>query len=243
MAGMSDDIAAWKAAGAANLRYNAPLGWARAARLVGRVCAGDPATLVDLGCGRGALLLDLLAALPAATGTGVDRDEQALAAASAEAERRGLAARARFVAGEAAAWPGRADTVVCIGSTHALGGMPGVLAAADRAGAELAVVADGAWVAPPSPWCLAHLGDLPAGLDAVASLVEGCGWRVEETDLSTLDEWDDFEGGWCAGVRSVRTPGALAFAAEREAQYREHYRGVLGFGWVVAVRAPGTRGR
>lgn len=53
--------------------------------------------VLDCGTGSGALLLAFLHELPAATGVGIDRSPGALAVASENAERLGLAARARFV--------------------------------------------------------------------------------------------------------------------------------------------------
>jgi release factor glutamine methyltransferase len=54
--------------------------------------------ILDIGTGSGALLLALLSECPNATGTGTDISPAALAIASGNAERNGLAARATFVA-------------------------------------------------------------------------------------------------------------------------------------------------
>ncbi|MDQ2105024.1 peptide chain release factor N(5)-glutamine methyltransferase [Azospirillum isscasi] len=58
-----------------------------------------PLRLLDLGTGTGCILLALLAELPAATGTGVDLSPGAVAAATENAARNGLAGRARFRTG------------------------------------------------------------------------------------------------------------------------------------------------
>jgi len=73
-----------------------------------------PARILDLGVGSGALLLAALAHWPDATGVGVDRSEAALATARANAERLGLADRARIEHGgwEAGA-DGGFDLVLC----------------------------------------------------------------------------------------------------------------------------------
>ena len=55
-----------------------------------------PLSLLDLGTGSGCLLLALLSELPLAHGLGIDQSAGAAAAAAANAERLGLAARARF---------------------------------------------------------------------------------------------------------------------------------------------------
>lgn len=57
-------------------------------------------TVLDLGTGSGCLLLALLTELPRARGLGVDRSPGAVAAAAANAERLGLAGRARFRLGD-----------------------------------------------------------------------------------------------------------------------------------------------
>jgi len=59
-----------------------------------------PARVLDLGVGSGCILLSLLAAWPQAQGLGVDASEAALDVARGNAHALGLAARARFVAGD-----------------------------------------------------------------------------------------------------------------------------------------------
>lgn len=59
-----------------------------------------PETILDLGTGSGALLLAALDIWPGATGLGVDRSADALAVAVENAERLGMAARARFAIGD-----------------------------------------------------------------------------------------------------------------------------------------------
>jgi release factor glutamine methyltransferase len=59
-----------------------------------------PATILDLGTGPGTLLLAALEQWPDAVGTGVDNSDEALAYARRNAERLGLADRARIVSGD-----------------------------------------------------------------------------------------------------------------------------------------------
>ena len=56
-----------------------------------------PLSLLDLGTGTGCLLLALLSELPAARGTGVDRDPDTLAVARDNADRLGFAGRTAFL--------------------------------------------------------------------------------------------------------------------------------------------------
>jgi release factor glutamine methyltransferase len=73
-----------------------------------------PRRILDMGVGSGALLLAALAEWPEATGLGVDQSEAALATAAANAERLGMADRARIEQGSwDAASSGEFDLVLC----------------------------------------------------------------------------------------------------------------------------------
>ena len=58
-----------------------------------------PFSVLDLGTGTGCLLLSLLSELPNASGVGIDKSEEAVATATANARRLGLGQRARFAVG------------------------------------------------------------------------------------------------------------------------------------------------
>ena len=77
-------------------------------------CAGGEAPrILDVGTGTGAILLALLAALPRATGVGVDIDPDALEVAGRNAERHGLARRVTFARSDwLDAVEGRFDVIV-----------------------------------------------------------------------------------------------------------------------------------
>jgi len=77
---------------------------------------GEPVSILDLGCGTGALMLACLSELPGATGCGVDIDALAVETARGNAERLGLGDRARFVQGDFAdpgVGGGGFDLVLC----------------------------------------------------------------------------------------------------------------------------------
>lgn len=74
---------------------------------------GAPWRLLDLGTGTGAILLALLANLPAATGVGIDISAEAASMASQNAGRLGLSSRAAFRQGDLmAGLEGRFDIIV-----------------------------------------------------------------------------------------------------------------------------------
>jgi release factor glutamine methyltransferase len=82
----------------------------------------DPARVLDLGCGSGALLLAALDQWPSATGLGIDRSEAALAVAQRNANHLGMADRAELRAGEwADGITERFDLVLCNPPYIALG--------------------------------------------------------------------------------------------------------------------------
>ena len=74
----------------------------------------SPSRILDMGVGSGALLLAALAQWPNATGLGVDQSAAALAIARANADRLGMAGRARIEQGSwDAASSGEFDLILC----------------------------------------------------------------------------------------------------------------------------------
>jgi SAM-dependent methyltransferase len=225
---------ALREAGAAAVRFNAPLSDERAAHLIEAALTALPGVVVDYGCGRAELLLGIVAQGGAGVrGVGIDLDERALDTASANAAAREIGERTSFVALDATSYTGAADVAISIGASHAFGGFAAML---QRLRASRAIVADGFWAAAPDQWCLDTFGELPRGLPEVEAIAAAAGWDVAELDASTLDEWDAFEDTWAAGVAALKTDAAWEFAATRATEYRDHYRGVLGFAWLVLDR-------
>jgi methyltransferase family protein len=208
------------------LRCNAPLGDERAQQLVAQVLAVEPAVVADFGCGRGEFLLEVLAASVAPRGVGIDLDDDAIAAAREGAAARGLAGRSTFAVGDASSANVQCDVAVCIGASHAFGGLREML---DALPGRRAIVGDGFWAQEPDAWCRETFGVLPEGLDGVRAVVATTSRRVTQVAASTLAEWDAFEATWRLGVEP-------AFAARRKDEYETRYRGVLGFAWLVLDR-------
>src|SRR5260370_38370248 len=119
--------------GLTRLTFHGPLSEARAARLVARLTANSPRTLLDIGCGWGELMLRILAAAPDATGVGIDTGEDDLARGQAAARARGLADRVTFARESGIGTTrGPAGLVPCVGATHSASDVqpPGQTAAA-----------------------------------------------------------------------------------------------------------------
>ena len=113
------------------LTFHGPLSEERAVRFVGELAARTPATVLDIGCGWGELMLRILAAVPDASGTGVDIDGEDIRRARDDATARGLDGRATFVQPakeRLASASGRADLILNVGAYHALGTIPEALA-------------------------------------------------------------------------------------------------------------------
>jgi len=202
----------------------------------------EGARALDIGCGMGAWL-DAMTSRRAVVAIGVD-----LAAPSLDVARERLAARrVTLVKDDAAAFmaanPGTFEAVLCNGSTHALGGFRQTLEAVHRALAPtgVALVSDGFWQSPPSPDALlaldATIDEFP-DLDGLKAIARETGFAVSGCHVSSMEEWDEYEDSWCQALErraddpdlsaDIRAQLAEAAASHR-GQYRQGYRGFLGF--------------
>jgi SAM-dependent methyltransferase len=216
------------AAARAGLTFNTPLSEDRAGALIELL--GDAGEILDLGCGRGELLLRALERRPDAVGTGVDLDEGEIAAARQGAHERGLESRAHFAIEDVTGVERGGDVAIAIGVAHAWDGLPGMLAAL-RSLAPRILIGDGFWAEPPSQAALQGLGAEPGelgSLDELLASVGALGFEVVDVQAASLDEWDAFESSWRAGL------GDHPLAEERRRGYEEGYRGALGFAYVTA---------
>jgi cyclopropane fatty-acyl-phospholipid synthase-like methyltransferase len=218
----------------AGLTFNAPLSEERATALVAALPISPGHHVLDLGCGWGELLLQILSAHPATTGTGVDTTKEALDRGVRAAAQRGLHGRVEFVEADAATFVDLADVVVCVAASHAFGGPRDALQALRECvtpGGRV-LYGDGFWAAQPSAAALEAIGALPH-LDEIHAAAHAAGFRIERADESTLAEWDAFETTWRTGLEASGLPEAVAFAKERKREYEDGYRGAIGFSWLV----------
>jgi cyclopropane fatty-acyl-phospholipid synthase-like methyltransferase len=218
----------------AGLTFNAPLSEERATDLVAALPISPGHHVLDLGCGWGELLLRILAAHPATTGTGVDTDKEALDRGVRAATQRGLHGRVEFIEAPAEAFVDVADIVVSIASSHAFGGTADALHWLRQSVTPggLVLFGDGFWAAEPSAAALATIGRLPRREELQAAAATA-GFRIERDEVSDQAEWDAFEAGWRSGLERSSDPEAVGFAAERRREYEDGYRGAIGFCWLV----------
>ena len=232
----------------------APVAVPEVRRLLARLDPTPSGRVVDLGCGAGEWLLELLESRPDLTAVGVDtalhpeRDERARA--------RGVADRLTWAEADAAQWgaddPVPYDAVLCIGASHAFGGLLGTLPALARRvrpGGRV-LLGDAIWERPPSAAAQEALGARPGDFPTLAQLVatiEQHGFELGYAHTSSAAEWDDYEWSWTGSLVAWAmddTPGAAGRStAEREQaletarthrrEWVEGYRGELGF--VTAV--------
>lgn len=231
----------------------APLCDASVDALTGLVAAYHPHTVLDVGCGSAQWLVRLLERVPDARGVGVDRSAQAIAAAQALASNRGIGDRIELRRQDAASiGDDRYDALLCVGSTHALGGLALTLKALHSWGGAgtVAVVGDGFWSRPPDAATLTALDATPEEFPSYAGLVrlvESQGWAPVHVHVSALSEWDDYEWAWVSTLRrwarqNPNDPDAadgLAFADQHEQMWLDGYRETLGFAVVLAEWLPG----
>jgi len=216
-------------------------------RLVGHLRLPPAGRLLDLGCGFGEWLFAALEAAPGTTGVGVDTSAPALKEARTRAAARSLTDHVHFEQADASGWSGGGfDAVLCIGATHAFGGLPETLTAVRghlRPGGRV-LLGEGFWDAPPSESALRELGAEPGELPDMSGLVEqarAAGYEPGYAYLSSTAEWDHYEWSWTGALTEwalteasdADRAGALELAREHRRQYLTGYRRELGFATVV----------
>jgi SAM-dependent methyltransferase len=192
-------------------------------------------SVLDVGCGRAALLIDLLIDR-GVRGTGVDCDGDVLRIARATAEARGCADRLTLVETMALELVNDAlfDLTLCVGASHALGGPVAALerlARWTRPGGY-ALWGEGFWRRDPDPAYLAAIGsskhDLAAHHENAATAHER-GWSVLWSAVTSDSCWDEYEGLYRMGMARYlaehpEDPEASAFRERSERWYDSYLR-------------------
>jgi SAM-dependent methyltransferase len=239
------------------LTFHGPLSEGRAARIVARLARTSPATVLDLGCGWGELMLRVLEAVPGAAGTGIDVSGADLARGRDSAAARGLAGRASFIEESAVdTTRAAADLVLCVGSTHVLSEdrPPQHTVSALHALRQLVspggrvLLGEGFWEHPPSTdeiaamWPGTTAGEY-RDLAGLVGLAVSAGFRPEWIETASLEEWDDFESGVAADTEEwlASDPGhPLAAETRKKADDRlsiwlRGSRGCLGQAYLTLI--------
>ncbi|MFB6554853.1 SAM-dependent methyltransferase [Streptomyces sp. NPDC056405] len=245
-----------------SLTFHGPLSEARAGRIVARLAAVSPATVLDIGCGWGELLLRVLESVPGSTGVGLDINAEDLARGRGLARERGLAERVELVEESALGTShGPVDVVLCLGAGQALCDPeqpydPGVvlreLRRLVRPGGCV-VLGEGFWERSPTDvelaamWPGAHAGD-HLRLGPLVDLAVESGFRPAWIESASREEWEEFESGyrhdtelWLAGHPDH------ALAAEtrdrvdsQRSSWVNGYRDVLGITYLTLVPVNGS---
>ena len=211
----------------ARMRWNTPLSAGHAGLLIDRLDLRPGLRIADLGCGRGELLLQVVAraltdggsAARQASGTGVDTDAAALSHARSLARQRHLDQHVQFTQADAATWRSPADRTLCIGASHAFGGTEPALTALAQlipAGGRL-LFGDGYWTSTPSAAATGIFGDAVLPLPQLLESCRAAGWRVIHMSTADQREWDDFEFTFRAGLENGCSPTTLTPAPRKSA--------------------------
>ncbi|MFI7386336.1 SAM-dependent methyltransferase [Streptomyces sp. NPDC049813] len=239
------------------LTFHGPLSEARAARMVDRLATVSPATVLDIGCGWGELLLRVVRSVPGATGVGLDINAGDLARGRDLARERGLAGRVEFAEESALGTArGPADVVLCLGSGQALcdpeqpydpGAVLRELRRLVRPGGRV-VLGEGFWERVPADGELAAMwpgarADDHVGLGALVDLAVAAGFRPVWIESASREEWEEFESGYRHDTELwlAMNPGHPLATETRERVDRQRaswaggYRNVLGIAYLTLV--------
>ena len=221
------------------LIFNSPMSDQTADGLVQELAANRPQSVVDIGCGWAELLLRLLSACPDATGVGIDRDENFIERARANAEARSLSDRVVFQPELGSPIP--SDLILCVGSEYIFGAVDDAATALvdwTNPGGRL-LLGTLFWEETPSSQLIDDFGELP-DLAGLTSTVIAAGWRLTKMSTATLADWDDFEfrymAKWLQPTGSHDTDQQLMQTAD---DYLAAYLGrrkILGFAFLNLMR-------
>jgi SAM-dependent methyltransferase len=238
-----------------NHHYLSPLSLHKARELarslVSHCCAED--VVLDAGCGKAALLRDVLRMSPA-HGIGVDINQRFLdEARAAFRQEPPVDSRLSLINApllEHLRPDGGYAAILCVGSTHAFGSFEECLRVSSgwlKPNGRL-LIGEGFWKQPPSQ---SYLDALNGTADEFVSHAENAerasawGYNVLRTATSSDDEWDEYEGKYCDAMMQFVAahpddPDARAFSERMQAWHKAYLkwgRATLGFGYYLLSKA------
>jgi len=225
-----------------------PISLEKLDRVLGLLDLAPGARVLDVGCGKGEMLIRLIERFEV-RGVGVDLNAEFLDEARARAAARVPAADLTLLETPFEEFdhaPGSFDAALCVGSTHACGGYAKALRALARAvrpGGPL-VVGEGYWKRDPDPGYLSVLG---AARDEMSDHAGNVAAGIEQglTPLYSVtgsdDDWDHYEGLYARAIERFAAehpddPDCDAMLT-RIRRWRDAYlrwgRDTLGFGFYL----------
>lgn len=229
--------------------YNAPVSHECVAWLCKALKVREKPHVIDLGCGWGQLLVDIVLHLPQSTGTGYDSDQLVIERATEEASTFANEDRITFSVADCTQVTEHSDVLICMGSTHAWACLKDALSSFEQTlwpEGQL-IIGVPYWENSPSDAACHALGTTQDGLPteiSLRTLVTESGFDITGFWASTLAEWDAFEIAWCASRviwlrENPNHPDFARYAEKLEkhrAMWLDGYRTYLGFAVIVATK-------
>jgi SAM-dependent methyltransferase len=219
-------------------------------KLLDRTLRRGDERVLDLGCAEGEWLARAVDGHPGIRAVGVDLDPGAIARGRAR-----FGDRIELHAGDAKDFTSPDgelfDVVLCVGSTHAFGGLLPTLQAARKhlAPGGQVLVGEGFWEREPDPATVEIFCggggypyyDLPTTLNSAVAE----GWTPLYGHISTPYELDDYEWSWTGALSRwaldhpdhPHSTDALKAATAHRDEWLDNYRGTFGFVTTLLRRA------
>lgn len=229
----------------------APLSVRSVQHVIERAKLQTNAKVLDIGCGEGAWVIQVLQSSPTANAVALDLSEYAVEATRTGGLHARVADRLTVHHGAAMGFDSdeRFDAVFCVGATHAFGGLSETLAGVVKwlAPGGVLILGEGFWAKDPTEQALRSLDareDDFASLSVLVARLDAAGWTPVYAHVSCEDEWDEYEWSWTGTLArwSFAHPDD-PLATEARSLSRSHreawlngYRGVLGFVTFVLIR-------